>query len=393
MLRSYKYRIYPNESQKVLINKTIDCCRFIFNLALEVKILSWRDGGVNLSYFNLCHQFTDLKKDYNWLNEVDSQALRASIKKVDTSFLNLYRGCGFPKFKNKRNSGSFQCPSNTRRINWNKSTLTVPKIYDIPIVLSRKFSGKIKTITISRTPTWKYFASVLVETNDILPPLPKINNAIGIDLGLTTFATLSTGEKINNPNYLKLNSYRLKILQRRSSKKKLGGSNRKRANIKVALLCEKITNQRNNFLNKISTKLVRDSQSDTICVENLAIVNMMKNHKIAASITDASWAEFLRQLEYKGRWYGKNIIKINRWYASSKTCSACGIKYGKLSMSERKWTCANCGKQHDRDINAAINIMKSGMGSPEEPVEMCSMEQSAKQESMPRHRSIVGNRN
>jgi putative transposase len=214
----------------------------------------------------------------------------------------------------------------------------------------------------------------------------EIKTPVGIDLGITSFATLSTGEKIDNPRHLKTELLRLKRLQRAASRKKKGSNNHTKANLKVALLHEKIANQRKDFLNKVSTRLIRDNQTDTICVETLSIKNMVKNHKLAQAISDVSWSEFVRQLEYKGKWYGKNIIKIDRFYASSKTCSNCGNKLDQLDLSVRQWTCSNCGESHDRDVNAAINIMKSGMGSPEVPVEMSAIAESMKQESLPMKR-------
>jgi putative transposase len=200
---------------------------------------------------------------------VDSQALQTAVKKVDIAFRNFFNGKGYPKFKSKRNGGSFQCPNNTRKIDWDQSTLTIPKIKNIPINLSRKFQGKIKTVTITKTPTKKYFASILVETNEDIVSVPKIQNAIGMDLGIAHFAVLSNGQKIDNPKYLSKTIARLQVLQRRASRKKQGSHNRKKANLKVALIHEKITNQRNDFLQKVSTRLISDNQTDTICVESL----------------------------------------------------------------------------------------------------------------------------
>jgi len=213
---------------------------------------------------------------------------------------------------------------------------------------------------------------------EITTKIPE--NAIGIDLGISTFATLSTGEKIENPRYLKQSLKRLKVLQRRASRKKKGSNNRKKANLRVALLYEKITNQRNDMLHKVSTRLIRDNQTDTICVETLAVKNMVRNHKLAQAISDVSWGEFVRQLEYKGKWYGKNIIKIDRWFASSKTCSNCNHVLDELDLSIREWTCSKCKTTNNRDVNAAINIRNSGMGSPGEPVESRIKVRAKKQE-------------
>lgn len=380
MFKAYKYRIYPNEEQENRINQTIGVCRLVYNLALEVKVRAFKSAGKRLSAYDLCSQLVELKKEFKWIADVDSQSLLASVAKVDVAFSNFFIGKGYPKFKSKRLDGSFQCPTNTRRIDWERSTLTIPKIKDIPIILSRKFDGKIKTVTISKTATGKYFASILVDNNDPLPNLQTKENALGIDLGISNFAILSTGEKIDNPRYFQGELKRLKILQRRASNKKKGSKNRKKALLKVALLHEKISNQRKDFLHKLSTKLISDNQTDTICVESLAVSNMVKNRKLSQAISDVSWGEFIRQLEYKGKWYGKNVIKINRFYASSKTCSSCGHIKDEMNLSERTWICSNCGSNHDRDINAAINIKNSGMGSPVEPVELLAVAGAKKQE-------------
>jgi len=352
-------------------------------MALQIKIWAYQ-GGIRLSSFDLCYQLVDLRKAYDWVNEIDSQALQASIKKVDIAYRNFFNGKGFPKFKSKHNGGSFQCPNNTRRIDWDKSTLTMPKIKDIPIVLSRRFEGKIKTVTIAKTPTKKYFVSILVETNQETFVAPKVQNAVGIDLGIAHFAILSNGDKIDNPKYLSKSIGHLQVLQRRASRKKKGSNNRKKANLIVARIHEKITNQRNDFLQKVSTRLVGDSQTDTICVETLAVKNMIKNHKLAQAVTDVSWSKFISMLEYKGKWYGKNIIKIDQWFPSSKTCSNCGNVLEELDLSIREWRCSQCHISHDRDINAAKNIqfkgLQTGVGSSGGPVESRRMRRAKKQE-------------
>jgi putative transposase len=242
VLKAFKYRLYPTEVQVRQIDQSIDVCRLVYNLALEVKIWAYQNGTY-LSSFDLFHQLVDLREAYDWVREVDSQALQASVKKLDAAFKNFFNGGGYPKFKKKRTGGSFHCPNNTRRINWEKGTLTLPKIKDIPIVLSRRFEGEIKTVTVRKTPTGKYFASILVETGQGGIKAKPVEHAVGIDLGLAHFAVLSTGEKINNPKYLSKTLGRLKVMQRRASRKKKGSRNRKKANRKVALLYEKITNQ------------------------------------------------------------------------------------------------------------------------------------------------------
>jgi len=357
----------------------------VYNLALEVKIWAFRNG-TRLSAFDLCYQLVDLKKEYDWIDQVDSQALQAAVRKIDIAFRNFFNGQGYPKFKSKRNGGSFQCPNNTRKVNWDQSTLTIPKIKNIPIILSRKFQGKIKTITITKTPTKKYFASILVETNEDIVSAPKVQNAIGMDLGIAHFAVMSNGQKIDNPKYLSKTIARLQVLQRRASKKKKGSHNRKKANLKVALIHEKIANQRNDFLQKVSTRLIGDNQTDTICVESLFVRNMVKNHKLARAITDVGWSKFISMLEYKGKWYGKNVIKINPWFPSSKTCSGCGQVLDELDLSVREWTCGGCQVTHDRDVNAAKNIrmkgLQTGVGSSGEPVESWRIRRAKKQERL-----------
>ena len=385
MLRTYKYRLYPNQRQSLQIDQSIGVCRLVYNLALEVKVWAFRNG-TKLSAFDLCYQLVDLKKEYDWIDQVDSQALQAAVKKVDIAFRNFFNGNGYPKFKSKRNGGAFQCPNNTRKIDWDQSTLTIPKIKNIPIVLSRKFQGKIKTVTITQTPTKKYFASILVETNEDTVSVPKVQNAIGMDLGIAHFAVMSNGQKINNPKYLAKTIACLQVLQRRASRKKKGSRNRKKANLKAALIHEKIANQRNDFLQKVSTRLIGDNQTDTICVESLSVRNMVKNHKLARAITDVGWSKFISMLEYKGKWYGKNVIKVDPWFPSSKTCSHCGQVLDELDLSVREWTCGGCQATHDRDVNAAKNIrtkgLQTGVGSSGEPVELRRMRRAKKQERL-----------
>ena len=385
MLRAYRYRLYPTKDQSVQIDRSIGVCRLVYNLGLEVKIWAYKNG-TRLSSFDLCYQLVDLKKDYDWIRAVDSQALQAAVKKIDFAFKRFFNGSGYPKFKSKRNGGSFQCPNNSRKIDWAASTLTIPKIKDIPIVLSRKFDGKVKTVTIIKTTTQKYFASILVETDQKNLPAPKIQNAIGIDLGIAHFAVLSNGEKIDNPKYLSNNITRLRVLQRRASRKKKGSQNRKKANLKVAIAHEKIKNQRNDFLQQISTRLINDNQVDTICVEYLLVKNMVKNHKLAGAITDVSWSKFIAMLVYKGKWYGKNVIRIDPWYPSSKTCSSCGHVREEMDLSVREWTCDRCWAIHDRDVNAARNIqvkgIQTGVGNSGASVEPWRIRRTKKQKKV-----------
>ena len=342
---------------------------------------------VSLSSFDLCNQLAGLKEVSPWLNEVYSQALQASVRKIDIAFKNFFHGSGFPKFKKKSGHQSFQCPNNTRRVDFERGLLTIPKIKDIPIVLCRRFSGQIKTITISRSPAKKYYASILVDNKEPLPVKPAIKpgTTIGIDMGVKNFAVTSDGFFYEPNRHLKESLERLQCLQKRVSKKKKGGSNRKKANLCVAKLHERIANRRNDYMHKITSQLIRDNQAETFMIEDLNIAGMVKNRKLSQAISDVSIGEFFRQMEYKCNWYGKNLVKIGRFEATSKTCSVCGEINETLTLADRWWTCANCHSTHDRDLNAAKNIRRiglkqSGEGISGEPVERWRLRRARKQE-------------
>lgn len=387
MLRAYKYRINPTAPQAELIEKTIGVCRLVYNLALQVKIEAYKANGANLSAIDLCYQLAEMKQEYDWMREVDSQALQASVKKIDVAFRSFFKGGGYPKFKSKHGKQSFQCPNNTRKIDWQKSTLTIPKIKDIAIVLSRSFEGDIKTVTISRTPTGKYFASILVDNKLPLPIKKPIisGTAIGIDVGLKSFAVLSNGEIIDNPKHLRNNLKRLKCLQRRASRKKKGSNNRKKANKKVAIQNERITNMRADFLHKFSDAITK--RYDTICCEDLAVKNMVKNHKLAQAISDVGWGTAFQFLKYKSDWRGKNYLESGRYEATSKIHNKCGFKNELLTLADREWYCPTCKEIVSRDENAAQNIKeiclkKLGAGSSVEPLELLSIDRALKEESV-----------
>lgn len=388
MLRAYKYRLYPNADQEKLIKQTMGCARLVYNLALQVKIDTYKANGVNITAYELCRQLTELKQYYEWMRQVDSQALQASVKKVDVTFKNFFRGSGYPKFKSKTGRQSFQCPNNTRKIDFENELLSIPKIFNIPVKVSRTFEGKIKTITISQETTGKYFASILVDNEKDLPTKNLIieSASIGIDVGIKDFAVLSDGTKISNPRHLKNRLKRLKCLQRRASRKKKGSNNRKKAVKKLALHHEKITNTRKDFLHKLSTSITK--KYDTVCVEKLAVKNMVKNHKLAQAISDVGWATFITYCKYKQDWKGGNLLELPTFQASTKPCNDCGATNNTLTLSDREWTCANCGSHHDRDINAAKNIkdicllQNSGWGTSGEPVELSPKGGTKKQESV-----------
>lgn len=351
---SYKYRIYPTNSQKELIAKHIGATRFVYNLALETKNTAYLGSKHNFSPFDLIKQLPELKKECKWLKEVNSQSLQQSIQNMDIAFKKFFKGAGFPKFKKKSNRGSFAVPQNVIVEN---NRLIIPKFKEgIDIVLHRPIEGAIKSATISVTPTGKYFASILVDTGMEIPNKAEVNEntTIGIDLGIKNFAITSDGEVFENPKFLRKAQSKLKYTQRKYSKHK-----GKRTKKRLALLHEKVANQRKDFLHKTSTKLIRENQ--TICLEDLAVSNMVKNHNLAQSISDASWSTFVTMLEYKAEWYGKNILKIGRFAPSSKTCSCCGYINKKLTLNIREWTCPKCNSVLDRDVNAAVNIKTFGL--------------------------------
>lgn len=358
---SFKYRLYPNLSQIKFIEEHFNCARFIYNLALETKLSAYNGNKIYLSYFDLSKQLVDLKRECLWLKKVNSQSLRMPLINLDFAFNNFFKGhTPFPKFKKKSNRQSFQCPQHVK-INSKEELIYLPKFKQpIKIVLHRKFDGDIKTVTISKTPTNKYFASILVDNKLPLPKtIKESNNAIGIDLGIKSFIATSDGQKFDNPKYLKESMARLKWMQRQLSRKKKGSNRRELWRLKVAKLHEKISNQRIDFLHKTSDAITK--QYDVICTENLQVLNMLKNHRLAQSISDSGWGTFEQFLKYKCEWRGKRLVQIGTFEPSSKTCSNCGSINNDLTLADRKWTCPVCGNELDRDINAAVNILSFGI--------------------------------
>lgn len=350
MLKSFKFRLYPTNSQKELIVKHIGSSRFVYNLALETKTTAYLGNKYNFSPFDLIKQLPELKKECDFLKEVNSQSLQQSIQNMDVAFKLFFKGSGFPKYKSKyKSKQSFSVPQNVKLEN---NLLIIPKFKGgINIVIHREIKGTIKSATVSKTSTEKYFVSILVDTNTKIPDKAPIKEetAIGIDLGVKTFLVTSNSLKIENPKNLRKAQSKLKYISRKYSK-----YNGKRTKHCLALVHEKVTNKRKDFLHKTSIKLISENQ--TICIEDLSVNKMLKNHNLAQAITDVSWSAFVSMLEYKAEWHGKNVLKIGRFAPSSKTCSNCGSVNKELSLQDRKWTCKNCNSVLDRDLNASINI-------------------------------------
>ena len=346
--------------------KTFGCCRFVYNWALNLKIEAYKLEKKSVAYKEVQDRMVnELKKENQWLTEVNSQALLNSIRNLDTAYKNFFRDThtvGFPRFKSRKNRQSFQCPQHCS-VDFGKGTVSIPKAKDIPAVLHRRFKGTVKTVTVSMTPSGKYFASVLVDTAIQELPVSPIqgDTALGIDLGIKSLAVCSDGRTFDNPKNLQHSLDRLALLQKRLSRKQKGSANRNKARIRVARLQEHIANCRKDNLHKITHVLTHDSQVRTLCMENLNVKGMQSNHHLAQAVGDASFGMFLTMLEYKCRWSGVNLVKIDRFAPSSKTCGQCGYVYKGLKLSERSWICPECGTHHDRDFNAACNIKEFGL--------------------------------
>ena len=359
--RAYKYRLYPNEEQKVLIAKHLGSCRFIYNYALDKKVRAYQTDKTNLSRFDIQADLPNMKKseEYCWLKEVNSLSLQASLANLDSAFTKFFREHkGFPRFKSKKDGKqSFSIPQNTR-VDFENGRIFIPKFKGgIKTKFHRTFEGIVKSSTISRTATGKYFVSILVEVNEPDMPMKPIceNKTVGIDLGIKTFAVLSDGTEIPNPKHLKQSLDKVKKLQRSLSHKNKGSKNRDKARRKLALAHEKVTNRRNDFLHKVTSYLVNNY--DTICLEDLNVKGMVKNHHLAQALEDISIGAFNTLLEYKAKERGVNILRIGRFEPSSKMCT-CGYINHKLTLSMRRWKCPVCGAVHDRDLLAANNIKR-----------------------------------
>jgi putative transposase len=363
MIKAYKYRLHPNNEQITFFEKSFGCVRFVYNWALNQRIEAYQKDGTRISWVESCKQLTELKKqeETEWLCEVANQSLQSSIRNMDSAFTRFFREKkGFPKFHSKKHGKlSFQLVQGVS-VDFDTHKVKLPKVGEVKFGKNKEFVGKIGTCTVSKTPTGKYYISILVDDGKPTPENAQItaDTSVGIDVGIKDFAVLSNGQVYSNPKYLEKNENRLKVLQIRLSRKQKDSKRRERARLAVARQHEKIRNRRVNFIHQVTSRIVRENQ--TVIIEDLNVDGMLKNHNLAKHIESVSWSEFFRQLQYKCDWQGRNLIRIGRFEPSSKMC-LCGYINKDLTLKDREWDCPQCGRHNDRDLLAAVNIKRFGL--------------------------------
>ena len=360
--RAYRYRFYPTPEQEQLLRRTLGCVRLVYNKALHTRTEGWYERLERIDYRQTSALLTDWKKqeDLQFLNDVSCVPLQQGLRNLQKAFTNFWAGrTKYPNFKKKHSGGSAEFTRSAFK--WKNGQLWLAKCFEpLPIRWSRTLPKNCEpsTVTVRLDASGRWFVCLLVEDHTV-KALPKIDKAVGIDAGITSLIVTSDGEHIANPKHFRRLRYKLRQAQKALSRKVKGSSNREKARIQVARIHAAIADSRTDFLHKLTTRLVRENQ--TIAVEDLAVKNMLKNHKLALAIADASWSEMVRQLEYKCQWYGRTLVKIDRWFPSSKRCGHCGHVVDKLPLDVREWECPECGTHHDRDINAANNILAAGL--------------------------------
>ncbi|PSF32950.1 transposase [Aphanothece hegewaldii CCALA 016] len=358
MEKAFSYRFYPTLEQESLLRRTLGCVRYVYNKALHERTQSWYEKQERVGYNQTSSMLTNWKKqeEFSFLNEVSCVPLQQGLRHLQSAFTNFFAGhAKYPNFKKKHQGGSAEFTKSAFK--WKDRQIYLAKCSEpLPIRWSRQIPDLCEpsTVTVRLHPSGRWHISIRFD-DPRCKPLPVSDKAIGIDLGIREMLVTSDGKKISNPKHLKQHYRRLRSAQKSLLRKQKGSKNRDKARIKVALIHAQISDTRKDHLHKLTTQLVRENQ--TIVVENLAVKNMVKNHKLAQSISDASWGEITRQISYKCRWYGRNYIEIDRWFPSSKRCSDCGYVVEKMPLSVREWDCPNCGTSHDRDINASKNIL------------------------------------